>query len=179
MNKKQELKLTHLNYLKRCLEEAQEERQEINDNILWLKEQLAEAEKPELGHGDFGIVPKGGWKRIRLFRNAEPDRGENRDYNPYGICNTEDFISFGNIFDLIKDWGKEFDRATIEVDYHKRKIVIEKSKPTEGIFMATAGEIGVHLAISEAEEIWRKLGHAIIELKRKKQGADNIQTQEK
>lgn len=140
-------------------------------------DQLAEAEKPKRRHGDFGIVPEGGWKRIRLFRSTDPclpdkpDSGENEDYNPYGICNTEDFIKFGNIFDLMEDWGKPFVRYEKKCQGGNTLVISQSFYVSDGIeFRINVGGCYATASIPEAEEIWRKLGHAIIELKRKKQG---------
>lgn len=138
-------------------------------------DQLAEAEKPKLRHGDFGIVPKGGWKRIRLFKSAvpdlsdKPDSGENEDYNLYGICNTEDFIKFGNIFGLMKDWSEDFKGFTVLGQYNFVGWISIKNP--DRIHLKIVGGESTYTEV-ELYELWCNLGHAIIELKRNKQKSE-------
>lgn len=145
----------------------------IKNNIIELLEQLVEAEKPKLGHGDFG-VNKDGFNRITFHT------GKNRDdYCSKGIVDDSEITIFGNIFKMMEGWGKPFEDWQSEVTNlgDKRRITI--GKLGKDIFMGTSGDSGCYSS-KVAYEIWCKLGHAIIELKRKKQvekGADNITTE--
>lgn len=148
------------------LEQAQKDMMGIKDNILWLKEQLVEAEKPKLGHGDFGINKEGA-RRIRVFKNAMPDRGASDDYSPYGICSDTDFLPFGNIFELMKDWGVDLEQWDSEKGREDESITMSiKNCPGNRMWLGTCGNSDWY-KIEVIEEIWRKLGQMLMTLKRK------------
>ncbi len=136
------------------LEQAKKDRMGINDNICWLKEQLAEAEKPKLGHGDFGISKRGNFIAIK---SKSPDHHHGvepfyedcwSDGHLYTERNPNDFIVFGNIFDLMKEWGEDLE----EFDVGGRHFKIYPEDPDSFL---------------QIEEIWHKLGRMIFTRKRK------------
>ena len=145
MNKtKIEHQINRYETVRECAEER------LNELNIQLRD-LCEAGKPKLRHGDFGYCDEPCYPRIvlndgklatvsRIIDDDEPDRPT---------------VIFGNIFDLMKDWGK--DLGELE---HGYKIVPERSfKPIKigGNWYET----------KEAYDIWRWIGHALMELKRK------------
>jgi len=160
--------------IKHKLEQARMDRDlahiQANKEIDRLEAQLAEAEKSKLRHGDFGLN-KNGKERITVFHSGE-DGGGRDDYCSIGIVNDSDITIFGNIFDLMKDWGKNFKNVVLENSYDSRVFLIQKSLLNErDIYLGTEDRgkrMGVYLTKSEAYEIWLKLGHALAELKKKK-----------
>lgn len=157
--------------LEHKLEQAQKDRQGINDNIQWLKEQLAKAEKPKRRHGDFGLgTTADKWPRLTLesFKgemfsagklSCERSGKENQRY-PEPI--------FGNIFDLMKDWGEDFkgwnskmEASGFEIEGNKIKLYACTGPVCEKEYCS------IHLGIDRAEDFWLKFGHALAELKRK------------
>ncbi len=144
----------------------------IKNNIIELLEQLVESEKPKLRHGDFGCF-KDGTPRICIM-DVMYDK-EGRCGNPRDV---EFYTKLGNLFDLTKGWHEPFGNYKKNITCDNRTFIIEISNwvqrdlwigvkdnnvPTE--------KKGVQLKISEAEEIWHALGHAIAELKRKENKA--------
>ena len=148
----------------------------IKNNIIELLEQLVEAEKPKLRHGDFGYVwdegekekpsrfvvtnHKGGlyWSRHSGLPSLIP------------LCHLTEhkYTILGNIFDLLKEWGKPFEEwdKTLEAT----EIRIEDNMVRLYACTGAGCEKDVchcKLGIKRAEDFWRKLGHAIFTLKRK------------
>ena len=156
----------------------QEQKEIIEKEIaFWQAQPDAEAEKPKLRHGDFGPNKEGN-NRIVLFQHGTTDKGENigerNDYGSIGIHTNTDVIPLGNIFDLSKKWSEPFDDYKRNIDCDARTFIIEKSSWTKRDLWigvkdnnVPTAKRGVQLFISEAEEIWHALGHAIAYLKRK------------
>ena len=131
-------------------------RNKLTGDIALLLEQIAEAEKPKLRHGDFGLdagnLSGGNWVHIN-----------GKTYYPSGVISglspTNNTIleeKIGNIFDLTKDWGEPFE------NYYKYGIRIEISN-VDDIYIDAGGS---HLTIPKAEEIWHKLGQVIAQTKK-------------
>lgn len=142
------------------LEQAIKDRQGINDNILWLKEQLAEAEKPKLRHGDFGYSEAGDSCLALLAQRPRTMRRASSRYLYEETIHNSNFLitnCLGNIFDLLKEWSEDVG------DIFLHGIRIERSCVNE-VFI---GRGDTHLTLVEAEEIWHKLGQKIATLKRK------------
>lgn len=143
-----------------------------------LKAKLAEAEKPELRHGDFGITIKertsvnGGFVAItdnQRSRDLEPYFKDGlSDGSEYAKKNPNDYTIFGNIFDLMKDWGEKFGNTWKSENGEDKQNIMVGTTGREGIWLGTCGNSDTY-SEEVAYEIWCKLGHAIIELKRKKQ----------
>lgn len=137
----------------------------IKNNIIELLEQLVEAEKPKLRHGDFGLCTrkdsKGGIVVInKRLGNPEP-------YFEDGLCDgcnytkkyPDDYIIFGNIFDLLKEWSEdleEFIYAGVDFAMRKNSLVIDIN-----------GESQTITGTDSQMEMWCKLGRLIMTLKRK------------
>ncbi len=160
---KQEIKRRIKRYelVRECAEEN------LNELNIQLRD-LCEAEKPELGHGDFGCF-RDGTPRICIMDTVY-DKGGRCGKS----CDIEYYAIFGNIFDLMKEGSEGLkDRFDINVDYNNRKIIFEKSTATgKDVFMTTgernvSREDGVHLSLSELEELWHKVGRKVMELKKK------------
>lgn len=128
------------------LEQAFVDKDAIGDHIIKLQKELREAEKPELRHGDFGYSGK--HPRI-VLNNKKLATGfyiidDNESDRPTVI--------YGNIIDLIKEWGEDLE----EFDVGGRHFKIYPNDPDSFL---------------QIEEIWHKLGQLIFTLKRK-QGRD-------
>lgn len=143
----------------------------LNTEIGILKAELAEAEKPKLQHGDFG-TNKDGDLRLVLAKTTGT-------LTLAGCCKIgscfetveeirKEGIIFGNIFDLMKGWGKPFERFGLkkqnddEFYFH-----IESTGRKEVAFKLNNQGNWFYANEAELEEIWRELGHALMELKRK------------
>lgn len=132
-----------------------------------LKAQLAEAEKPKLRHGDFGISDSGGARVILCYDfdklitagDGSVYPHEYEGYNPNPVL--------GNIFDLMKDWGKDFKGFTVLGQCNFVGWISIKNP--DRIHLKIVGGESTYTEV-ELYEIWCNLGHALIELKRKKQG---------
>ena len=136
-----------------------------------LEAQLAEAEKPKLGHGDFGPNKEGKieivlWNHVKGFDWSKP-LGERRNYSDIGIMGEKEITPFFNIFNLTADWDKDF-KNNWESGHanigDKRRIVVDILG--SDIFLGTVGDAGV-FSPETAYEIWKQLGHAIIQTKTK------------
>jgi hypothetical protein len=140
------------------------------------RKQLAEAEKPKLGHGDWWLTHGGKCIRIFMKEHNHPQRDcvvlKSTLITNIGSSHDDEPI-LGNIFDMMKDWGKEFEEwekdmksIGIKVDDDIIKIYACAnavcSKENRGWCPMDNWE--------EAYEFWCKLGHALMTLKRKKQG---------
>ena len=145
------------------LHNYEERLKDVAGEIERLREQLAEAEKPKLRHGDFGIN-KANNARIVLFHYGDSDSGKRDDFGPIGIHSNTAIEPLGNIFDLLKEWREdleEFEKkvagnGTLKMSLSEKRL--EFSMPQ--LQYATAN-------LAEAEEIWHKLGQMIATLKRK------------
>jgi hypothetical protein len=134
-------------------------------------------DKPKLGHGDFGNLDSyGAYAAVKCAHDISAKRGVillvSRDGLTTTPANEEIYINqwhkFGNIFDLMKDWSEdltEFEKTCanggtlrIEICGGKVQFCI---RAVNDYRYATA-------SISQAEEIWRKLGQMIAYCKRTK-----------
>lgn len=159
------------------LEQAICIRDSINRQILEFESQLAEAEKSKLGHGDFGLwkfrPTNDPQKAIYIDRHGTKDTIYT-DKDEWCTNASDDdgskLTKFGNIFDLMEGWDKDFKNVVMKNSYNDRVFLIQKSLLAEkDIYLGTEDlghKMGVYLTISEAEEIWKQLGHAIISAKR-------------
>ena len=150
-------------------------REDLQSRLIELETQLAEAEKPKLRHGDCitqGVVP-------RIVLNRKESKGQFAsfskaacDLNGFNYAEQHKCIVHFNIFDLMKDWDKDFKNIVLENDYDGRVFLIQKSLLNErDIYLGTEDRgkrMGVYLTNKEAEEIWKQLGHAIIFARRSK-----------
>jgi len=144
--------------------------------ITTLKAQLAEAEKPKFRHGDFGYDKDGSACLALYAQGAETIRRASGTYlyereishpTNYKIANIA-----GNIFDLMKDWGKEWKASWRSKDSQSGRgtaITIDIDKSKTAIWFGSCGG-STWYAPEVIYEIWCKLGHALIELKRNKHG---------
>ena len=120
-----------------------------------IQSQLAEAEKSKLGHGDFGI-DEDTKESILIAPSqlpAHPMMSYNDETQPCGEVRdgrhvTRGIIKFGNIFDLMKEWGEDLE----EFDVGGRHFKIYPEDPDSFL---------------QIEEIWHKLGRMIFTRKRK------------
>ncbi len=130
----------------------------------WQAQPDDKSEKPKLRHGDFGtnkdnssFVATEGYLPVKklepYYENAESDGCD------YAKSNPNDYTIFGNIFDLMKDWGE--DLTHFKFDVHEYKI------DTREFAHAPIHIAGNWHTLVEAEEIWRKLGQMIMTKKRK------------
>ena len=143
----------------------------IKNNIIELLEQLVEAEKPKLRHGDFGIVNRKGFYLNDSSRtkvkpiNMPVFEYENQSYDSYHSDYDNREVVFGNIFDLMKDWGKDLEEWESKPAYQDAIQIIMEVK-FNGIFFGNSGNAAT-FDLESITEIWRKLGQEIATLKRK------------
>ena len=139
---------------------------------------LCEAEKLELGHGDFGYVWDEGEKEKPsrfVVTNHKGGLYWSRHSGlpsliPLVHLTEHKYTILGNIFDLLKEWGEPFE------EYLKNNSAMGIQIDDDHImFFACTGGKGCnkendscYYQIESAERFWRSLGHAIVELKRKK-----------
>ncbi len=136
--------------------------------VFWQAQPDAEAEKPKLRHGDFGITTKerteaGGFVTIQsrpysgapepYFKDGLSDGGE------YAKKHPEDYTIFGNIFGLLKEQSVDLTFFAFDVHHCEINTV---DFPHAPIHFA-----GNWHTLSEIEEIHHKLGRVIATLKRK------------
>ena len=142
-------------------------RNKLSGDIALLLKQIAEAEKPKLRHGDFGlwvnekdwfVVDDSGDDRIYihlLWAGKHDKRNQWRYDNKFLAKAT----IFGNIFDLLKEWSEDLEYFEFDVHHCEINTVEFPHAP-------------IHIAgnwhtLAEAEEIWHKLGRVIATLKKK------------
>ena len=143
------------------LHNYEERLKDVAGEIERLREQLAEAEKPKLRHGDWWFT-QGCHPCVRVFMKEL----KARDCVALTDCLITNLGSeykgepiLGNIFDLLKEWSENLEY--FEFDVHHCEInTIEF--PHAPIHIA-----GNWHTLAEAEEIWHKLGQMIATLKRK------------
>ena len=134
-------------------------------------------EKPKLRHGDFGICRGKGFylndskrKLVKPMKNPVFEY-ENQGYDSYHPDYDNREVVFGNIFDLMKDWGEDFKNFMLKSSYDNRVFFVQTSLLRErAIYLGVEDRgkrVGVYLTESEAKEIWHALGHAIMGPKRK------------
>ncbi len=148
-------------------------RNKLTGDIALLLQKIAEAEKPKLGHGDFGITER----RQFFFNDAKRNLSdyypnqpifeyENREFDG-GLDEAVLPIKFGNIFNLMEGWDKDFKNVVMKNSYDGRVFLIQKSLLAEkDIYLGTEDlghKMGVYLTIAEAKEICHALGHAIVD----------------
>ncbi len=140
--------------------------------VFWQAQPDAEAEKPKIGHGDFGITNAGHYriflsKCVEGFDWSKPVGGH-QEYSEIGVIGDENFTFLGNIFDLLKEWSEDLKEAYAEDEASGIKIEGENIE----IYFCTGADCAkkddyCRYKLSEAEEIWHKLGQMIATLKRK------------
>ena len=142
------------------LHNYEERLKDVAGEIERLREQLTEAEKLKLRHGDFGYFVDG---------KARIDIADTM-YDKDGRCgnsiDSEFYTIFGNIFDLLKEWSEDLEHYTISPKYGGT-IEFHPSLVKHKSIHLCVTTFGTHLTMVEAEEIWHKLGRIIATLKRK------------
>lgn len=145
----------------------------IKNNIIELLEQLVEAEKPKLRHGDFGIEDgKNPTMIVKEYNNWSGDLSSLCESFSVPQCNNDPkehgYIIFGNIFDLLKEWSEDLEEWDTDQTASGMKIDGERIK----IYFCTGVDCTKEndyydCNLSGAEEIWRALGREIATLKKK------------
>lgn len=152
----------------------------LTGDIAGLLKQLAEAEKPKLGHGDFGILDDyGPYMAVGCASDFQVKRNEILLASSGGLtptpANEEVFLNqwhfFGNIFKIMEGWGEPLGK------YEKKcrggnTLIISRSHiaPSAAIeFRINKNGCYATADIPQAEEIWCKLGHLLMTLKKKLQ----------
>ena len=140
--------------------------------VFWQAQPDAEAEKPKLRHGDFGIWngPKDdeGWNTqefIHLLSGGKLRPADNIEYYAKQTSEERNYIILGNIFDLLKEWSEDFERFDIPKSTCNGGSLTINIRGGYIEFWV-ADEICTTI-FSEAYEAWCKLGHALMFLKRK------------
>lgn len=152
-----------------CLKGSSEYfRNTFNEEIGKLEAQLAEAEKPKLEHGDSVISKTGNciWlkdKKSTLRPNTRNGCCEN--LTAQHDSRSDDIFAF-NIFDLMGNWDKDFEKWESSPAY-KDAIQIMIEVVEGGIFFGNSGRAAT-FELKDIIEIWKQLGHAIISAKRSK-----------
>ena len=133
----------------------------LNELNLQLRD-LDKAEQPKLRHGAFG-----------MFKDCSPRLiVKEKVYDSNGLCGNAcdiDFYTiFGNIFDLTKGWGEDFE----EYDKSMTATGIKIKHDQIELYSCTGDSCSkiddcCHFSIEAAEEFWHSLGHALMTLKRK------------
>ncbi len=152
-----------------------EERIRLHEiRIIELRVRLeAEAKKPKLGHGDVIEWANSQIKGVRIaWKSSEPSVFETFDSsgkrkgtaspNPVGnFMHFGNFMHYFNIFDLMKEWGKDFENwySPVSISGVKRiKIRIINGN----IHFGTLAD-GAEYSSENIYEIWKQLGHAIVD----------------
>lgn len=155
------------------LHNCEERLEDVTKSIKEAGERLAKlVEKPKLRHGDFGLDDE-----LYVVVSQKTLLGSPKAIfaSTAGLINADESMSsdtcFGNIFDLMKGWGEPFENITLKSSYEDRKFLIQTSLlTTRDIYLGVeerGKRMGVYLTKAEAYKIWCKLGHALMELKRK------------
>ena len=138
----------------------------LNDLNLQLFE-LAEAEKPKLGHGDFGVnkdnkgfVATEGLLPIRQLEPYYKD-GQSDGCN-YAKNHPCDYTILGNIFDLLKQWSEPLKETWSSKLSRTSTRRIDIGSYESGIWLGTSGEADYY-SDEIAYEIWVALGRAIFQ----------------
>ena len=120
------------------------------------------AEKPKLGHGDFGLDDE---PYVIVSQKTLPGSPKAIFASTGGLINADESMSsdtrLGNIFKMMEGWDEEFKEFTFDV--HRIEI------NTVDFAHAPIHIAGNWHTSDEAYEIWLKLGHTLAEPK-KKQG---------
>ena len=142
------------------LKNYEERLKDIAKAIEELRDQVAKVEKPKLRHGDFGYDGTGSClvaKRNNILEwyGSKSGAGEEATIKDFGRI-----AVFGNIFDLMKGWDKDFEEFTLDVNHYS----INPSDFTHA---------PVHIAgnwhtEAEAYKFWCDFGQMLMTLKRKK-----------
>ncbi len=118
-------------------------------------DKMYEAEKSKLGHGDFGLWkfrPTNDPKKAIYIDKHQTKDTIYTDKDEWCTNASDDdgreLIKFGNIFDLMKEWGEDLE----EFDVGGRHFKIYPEDPDSFL---------------QIEEIWHKLGRMIFTRKRK------------
>ena len=147
------------------LRNYEERLKDITKAIKETRERLNEPEKPKLRHGDFGYADEPQFPRIVLADNQLASAVQVFKYHE----NDKPTIILGNVFDLLKEWSEpfeEWENGSVEAT----EISIKDDKIR--LYACTGANCEkevchCQMGIERAESFWRKLGHAIAELKRK------------
>ena len=127
------------------------------------------AEKPELGHGDFGVD---GEPYVVVSQSTLPGSPKAIFASSMGLIKADENMSpdtrFGNIFKITKGWGEDFEEEWESKPAYKNAIQIIIKVMFNGIFFGNSRN-GATFDLENITEIWRKLGHAIMTLKKKQQ----------
>ena len=145
---------------------------------------LCEAEKLKLRHGDFGIEDSQNKSQFICFRThnamikapefiAYHEKNAGKHWTKFMSESeyTDNLIVLGNIFDLSKEWGEPFEEYLKNNSAMGIQIIDDHIR----LYACTGGkgcnkrDDSCYYQIESAERIWRKLGHAIVELKRRKE----------
>jgi hypothetical protein len=145
------------------LHNYEERLKDVAGEIERLREQLAEAEKPKLRHGDFGIN-KANNARIVLFQFGDSNSGKRDDFGPIGIHSNTDIEPFGNIFDLLKEWSEDLEEFEGAGDCQVLNGQITSNNKDIWLKISSGSTV---FTLEQAEKIWHKLGQMIATLKRK------------
>ncbi len=130
-----------------------------------LQEQLAEAEKPKLRHGDFGVEKCKECTYPRLITNPASVTGLTVS-NEYGEIPPGNKITtvFGNIFDLLKEWSEDLEKFEVAGDCGVLNGAITSNNKDLWLKISSGSTV---FTLEQIEEIWHKLGREIATLKRK------------
>ncbi len=142
-------------------------RNKLTGDIALLLQKIAEAEKPKLGHGDViewansqieGIRIAWESSELSVFEtfNSSGKRKGTASPNPVG-----NFTHYFNIFDLMAGWDKDFEtwESSLSISEVKRiKIKIVNGN----IHFGTLAD-GAEYSLENIKEIWKQLGHAIVD----------------
>ncbi len=163
-----------INVIKRQIEACEQCLEMTKTKLITLREGLAEAEKPKPRHGNFGFgTTTDKWPRLTLesFKGEIFSAGQLSCDTIGGKKQAHPEHVYGNIFTLLKEWGKDFKNVVFKNSFDSRVFLIQKSLLNErDIYLGTEDRgkrMGVYLTKAEAKEIWMALGTAIFELKRK------------
>ena len=158
-------------------------RNKLTGDIALLLQKIAEAEKPKLGHGDFGIDTDDeiGCGAFIVIEQASLVGTPKAFFeNQSGLMHADEKMSsdlrFGNIFRLMEGWDKPFSRYEAVVmdsaDGCDKVLIQPSSRSKDKIFIGSVlrgqRQLGIHLSEPELQEFWKQLGHALIFAKRSK-----------
>ena len=171
--------------LEHKLEQAIKDRMGINDNIEWLKAQLAEAEKPKLRHGD--VIEWVGKdctnKGVIVIQNRDCDGEDLSQFNlakkTKGVITTkyptDKFIKHFNIIEQVDDLKalKPLENYTTKTTACGRSMRVAYDRNNHLISFGTAGHCGL-LPIEDAEEYYRMFGRVLYTAKLKLEQGEGV-----
>lgn len=134
-----------------------------------LKAELAEAEKPKLKHGDFGIsFNTFGRLTLKGLNGKMFSAGLGCCYDPDRGDKDHPKVIFGNIFKMMDGWGKDLTEFKTGCTTDDRlEYYLKATLENNGDYRIGTQDNTIIISANQVEIYWRKLGRMIMTRKRK------------